>query len=92
MKEYNFYFPIEQKYIPNCFIVKQPNAKVSYTADSLGNTTITWIAFGTNILHLLVRQKELVSEIESAAKDHYDTLGIEEPDFSDIEAQEKYLL
>lgn len=91
MEEHEFYYPIAQEYFPAHKITKQPNARVFYIADSLGNITITWVGIGPNIIGSVWRYSQLIVEIEAAAKDHYNSLGIEQPDYNDIEMQEKYL-
>jgi len=89
MKEHEFYFPIEAKYFPMHKIVKQPNARVFYVADSLGNITLTWIGIGPSLLASIGGFCNLIIEIGQAAKDHYDTLGIEQSEYNDSEMQEK---
>jgi hypothetical protein len=90
MKEHEFYFPIGQEYFPAHKITKQPHARVFYTADSLDNITITWVAMGPSVIGSIWRFSQLIIDIEHAAKDHYHTLGIEQPEYNDTEMQEKH--
>jgi hypothetical protein len=91
MIKHDFPYVISESYFPGYKVTSPYHCMVFYVADSLGNPKLTMIGFDpkmpmmNNILY-----KRLIAEIEQVAKEHYDSLNIEQQEYNDSEMQEKY--
>lgn len=92
MRKHDFEYVIPASYFPDYKVIKPYGCLVWYEANSLGYVNITLVGFDPKMPMMNNGlYSRLIVEIEGAAKDHYESLGIEQPDYNDIEMQEKYL-